>query len=66
MKRITSLVLAGLFCFVGLNLTGCDAQRDEATVVESTAAANDTGGFDSQEQMDQYAAEMQKQMSQGQ
>ena len=67
MKNLTSLLLAGLFCFVGLNLTGCGGTQ-ESTVVESSGPDTETGdsALATQEQMDQYEAEMQKAMSQGQ
>lgn len=65
MKNLTSLLLAGTFCFVGIGLTGCSGS-EENTVIEQTADTGDTGGFESQEQMDQYAAEMQQAMQQGQ
>ena len=59
MKKLTSLMLAGLFCFVGLNLTGCGGSS-ENTVVESGGANTGTGDevLESQDMMDQYAAEM--------
>lgn len=59
MKNLTSLILVGMVCFLGISLTGCGGPQ-ENTVIESTAPANETGGFESQEQMDQYAAEMAK------
>ena len=62
MKRLTSLFVAGMFCFVGIGLTGCGGSQ-ENTVVEQTEDTVDAGGFESEQQMDQYAAEMQKAMS---
>jgi hypothetical protein len=61
MKNLTSLLLAGTFCFVGLGLTGCDAPKDN-TVIQGEAPASSTA---TPEQQDQYAAEMQKAMSKG-
>ena len=56
MKKLTSLMLAGLFCFVGLNLTGCGGNT-ENTVVESSGTGTDEV-LQTQDMMDQYAAEM--------
>ena len=58
MKNLTSLILAGMFCFVGLSLTGCGGPQ-ENTVVESSGTGGDEV-LDTQEKMDEYAAEMQK------
>ena len=65
MKNLTSFLLAGIFCFVGLALSGCGEKGN--TVVEGTGAETETGDsvLQTQEQMDSYEAEMQKAMSQG-
>ena len=64
MKNLTSLLLACMFCFVGLSLTGCDGAQ-ENTVVESPGETGDAA-LETQEDMDSYEAEMKKAMSQGQ
>lgn len=64
MKSLSSLVLAAMFCFVGLGLTGCGGNT-ENTVVESSGQQGD-GVLESQEQMDDYAAQMQAEMSKSQ
>ena len=61
MTRFTSLLLAALFCFVGINLTGCGG-GGESTVVESDLQNDD--GLSEQQEMD-YEAEMAKMESQG-
>jgi len=59
MKNLTSLLLAGTFCFVGLGLTGCGGSQ-ENTVVQGEAPATSVS---TPEQQAEYQAEMQKQMS---
>ena len=59
MKKFTSLLLAGTFCFLGLALTGCGG-RQEATVIEGSVPENSTSTEESQAQ---YEAEMREAMS---
>ena len=65
MKNLTSLLLAATFCFVGIGLAGCGGSQ-ENTVVDASGPSTETGDavLQSQNQMDQYEAEMQKAMSQ--
>lgn len=41
MKRLLSLALVGMFCFVGLSMTGCSGGGDN-TVVEPSPEASMT------------------------
>ncbi len=59
MKKFTSFLLAGTFCFLGLGLTGCGG-RQEATVIEGEAPENSTS---TEEARKQYEAEMAAEMA---
>lgn len=60
MKKLTSVLLAAIFAFVGLSLPGCG---DESAVVEPATPDTETGDdvLATESQMDQYEAEMKAQ-----
>jgi hypothetical protein len=59
MKNLTSLLLAGTFCFVGLGLSGCGGSQDN-TVVQGEAPASSTSTPEAQAE---YEAQMQREMA---